>query len=199
VEYYLYILIIARPGMGKSGKWRRGGKSYMAQKKTPEKSEKKRGRGRPRNIDHSIVVGQADHYRLVLLQFWPKLGPRLLAAQSPEDIVGAVREDAAGITGSLVQFSELILKILRDPKFPHARSTSQIHFLADSLGGQGFVTPRRSREICAEERTKVRHVIVRREYYIECSCGYQGPARDGACRNCGTGELCWDVRAKESD
>ena len=185
--------------MGKSGKWRRGGKSYMAQKKTPEKSEKKRGRGRPRNIDHSIVVGQADHYRLVLLQFWPKLGPRLLAAQSPEDIVGAVREDAAGITGSLVQFSELILKILRDPKFPHARSTSQIHFLADSLGGQGFVTPRRSREICAEERTKVRHVIVRREYYIECSCGYQGPARDGACRNCGTGELCWDVRAKESD
>jgi hypothetical protein len=90
----------------------------MAPKKTSQKSREKRGRGRPRRIDRSIVVGQADHYRVVLHQFWPKLGPRLLAAQSPEEIVRAVREDAAGITGSLVQFSELILKILHDPKFP---------------------------------------------------------------------------------
>ncbi|MGC2170518.1 MAG: hypothetical protein WA555_20185 [Candidatus Sulfotelmatobacter sp.] len=145
------------------------------------------------------MLGQADHYRVVLLQFWPKLGPRLLAAQSPEEIVTAVREDASGITASVVPLSELILKILRDPKFPRARSVSQIHFLADSLGGQGLVTPRRSREICAEDRSKVRHVIVRREYYIECSCGYQGPARNGACRNCGTGELSWDLRVKEDD
>jgi hypothetical protein len=87
------------------------------------------------------VVGQADHYRVVLHQFWQKLGPRLLAAQSPEQIVRAVREDAAGITGSLVQFSELILRILHDPKFPHARTASQIHFLSDSLGGQGFDAP----------------------------------------------------------
>ena len=135
----------------------------------------------------------------MLLQFWTKLGPRLLAAQSPEEIARAVQEDASGITASVVPFSELILQILRDPKFPRARSASQIHFLADSLGGQGFVTPRRSREICAEERSKVRHVIVRREYYIECSCGYQGPAFDGACRNCGTGELSWDLRVKEND
>ncbi len=65
-----------------------------------------------------------------------KTGPRLLAAQSPEEIVRAVREDAPGITASLVQFSELILQVLRDPKFPHARPASQIHFLADSLGGR---------------------------------------------------------------
>jgi hypothetical protein len=177
----------------------RGGKSYMAQKKSSEKPNEKRGRGRPPHIDHSIAVGQADHYRVVLLQFWPKLGPRLLAAQSPEEIVRAIHEDAVGISGSLVPFSELILKILRDRKFPRTRSKSQIHYLADSLGGQGFVTPRRSREICAEERTKVRHVIVRREYYIECSCGYQGPALDAACRNCGTGELSWNLRMKEND
>ena len=170
----------------------------MAQKKSSEKPKEKRRRGRPPNIDRSFVVGQADHYRVVLLQFWPKLGTRLLAAQSPEEIVAAVQEDASGITASVVPFSALILKILRDPKFPSARSASQIHFLADSLGGQGFVTPRRSREICAEERSKVRHVIVRREYYIECSCGYQGPAFDAACRNCGTGELSWDLRVKEN-
>src|ERR1035441_967777 len=136
----------------------RRGKSYMAQKKTSHESREKRGRGRPRHIDRSIVVGQADHYRVVLHQYWPKLGPRLLAAQSPEEIVRAVREDAAGITGSLVQFSELILRTPHYPKSPHAGTASQIHFLSDSLGGQGFVTPRRSREICAEERTKVRHV-----------------------------------------
>jgi hypothetical protein len=170
----------------------------MAQKKTSQEPKKKRERGRPRNIDRSILLGQADHYRVVLLQFWPKLGPRLLAARSPEEIVRAIREDAPGITGSFAPFSELILKIVRDPKFPSVRSKSQIHFLSDSLGGQGLVTPRRSREICAQERTKVRHVIVRREYYIECSCGYQGPALDGACRNCGTGELSWDLREKET-
>lgn len=171
----------------------------MAQKKSSEKPKEKRRRGRPPNIDRSFLLGQADHYRVVLLQFWPKLGPQLLAAQSPEEIVRAVREDAPGIKASVVPFSELILKILRDPKFPRARSASQIHFLSDSLGGQGFVTPRRSREICAEERSKVRHVIVRQEYYIECSCGYQGPAFDGACRNCGTGELSWDLRVREND
>lgn len=169
----------------------------MAQKKSSGKPKEKRRRGRPPNIDRSFLLGQADHYRVVLSQFWPKLGPRLLVAQSAKEIVSAVREEAVGISGSLLQFVDLILKILRDPKFPHARSMSQIHFLADSLGGQGFVTPRRSREICAEERSKVKHVIVRREYYIECSCGYEGPARDGACRNCGSGELSWDLRVKE--
>jgi len=158
-----------------------------------------RGRGRPPHIDHSIVAGQADHYRVVLPQFWPKLGPRLLAAQSPEEITRATNDEATGISGSLVPFAELILKIVRDPKFPRARSTSRIHFLADSLGGQGLVTPRRSREVCAEERSNKRHVIVRREYYIECSCGYEGPAFDGACRKCGTGELSWDLRVKEND
>jgi hypothetical protein len=171
----------------------------MAAKKSAEKPKKRSGRGRPRQIDRSILVGQADHYRRALPQFWPKLGPRLLIAQSPEEIVRAVHENAAGITGSLVQFAELILKIVRDPKFPRIRSASQIHFLADSLGGQGFVTPRRSREICTEDRKTVRHAIVRREYYIECSCGYEGPARDGLCRNCGTGDLSLDLRVQESD
>jgi hypothetical protein len=169
----------------------------MAQKKSVEKRREKRGRGRPRHIKSSVLLGQADHYRAALPQFWPKLGPRFLAAQSPEEIVRAVHEDAAGITGSLVRFSELILTIVRDRKFPRARSASQIHFLADSLGGQGLVTPRRSREICAEERSKIRHVIVRREYYIECSCGYQGPARDGACPKCGTAELSKELKLRD--
>jgi hypothetical protein len=164
------------------------GKNFMPDNKSSDQLTKKRGRGRPRHIDPGIVVGSADHYRTVFLQFWPKLGPRLLAAQSPEEIAKAICEEAAGISTSLAPYSELLLRIVRDLKFPRLRSTSQIHFLADSLGGQGFVTPRRSREICAEERAEKRHFIVRREYYIECSCGYKGPALDGACRDCGTGE-----------
>jgi hypothetical protein len=105
-----------------------GEKPSMAQKKKSEESKKSRGRGRPPNIARSILLGQADHYRLALPQFWPKLGPRLLAAQSPEEIVQAIREDAPGITGSLDPFTELILNIVHDPKFPRTRPKS-----ADSL------------------------------------------------------------------
>ncbi len=153
-------------------------------------------RGRPREIDPWIVVGTANTYRVQFDQFWPKLSVRLLAAQSRDGVASALRE-AVGISATLEPLSELILKVKNDPKFPRQRSISQIHFLADSLGGQGLVTPRRSREICAKERAKKKHFIVRREYYIECECGYKGPALDGACRDCGTWELSQDLRAKE--
>lgn len=167
--------------------------------KSAKQRAKKRGRGRPREIDPWIVVGSADTYGVQFHQFWPKLGARLLAAQSPEDVATALREEADGISATLDPLAELILKIRNDPKFPRERSASQIHFLADSLGAQGRVTPRRSREICAKERAKKKYFIVRREYYVECSCGYKGPALDGACRKCGTGELSWDVMRKEED
>lgn len=174
------------------------GKSHSLQKNIPAGRSKKRGRGRPAKIEPSTVVGAADAYRVWLAQFWPKLGPGLLAAKSSAEISTALREFASSVSASLLPHSELILDILRDPRFPTVRPVSQMHFLADSLGGQSFVTPRRSREICSEERSRVRHVIVRQEYYIECSCGYTGPALDGACRDCGTGELSWDLISKES-
>jgi hypothetical protein len=167
--------------------------------KSSNQPTKKRGRGRPREIDPWIAVGSADTYRVQFHQFWPKLGARLLAAQSPDEVVSALREEADGISATLPPLSELILKVKNDPKFPRERSASQIHFLADSLGGQGLVTPRRSREICARERSKKKYFIVRREYYIECECGYKGPALDGACRDCGTGELSSDLMRKEED
>jgi len=161
------------------------------------KVAKKKGKGRPSRIDPGIVVGSADAFRAWFHQFWTKLGPRILIAKSSEEIERAITEDAPSVEGGLFQYSELILKIVRDRRFPRARTTSQIHFLADSLGGQGFVSSRRSREICAAERTKVKQVIVRREYYIECSCGYKGPALDGACRDCGTGALSWELRVND--
>lgn len=72
---------------------------------------------------------------------------------------------------------------LHDPRFPK-RQQARINFLADSLAGLGRVTPRSSRDICAreraKERAKSRHKIIRYEFYVECSCGYKGPARDNA-------------------
>src|SRR5438105_4582855 len=108
------------------------GRNFMPENKSSDQRTRKRARGRPRQINPRIVADSADHYRIAFAQFWPKLGPRLLAAKSPDELGRAVREDAAGISAGLEPHTELILKIVSDPKFPHTRSTSQVHFLADS-------------------------------------------------------------------
>src|SRR5579871_4822431 len=143
--------------------------------------------GRPRKIDPHIVVGTADVFRSQLVQAWPILGRQLLDASSPVELWEVVKS-GRGIISQMDDFlfSERIFEIIHDPKFPKLRTKSQIHFLADSLGGCGLVKPRRSREICAEKRAKEQHVIVRRDFYIECTCGYAGPAVNGACQKCGT-------------
>ncbi len=65
-----------------------------------------------------------------------------------------------------------------DPKFPKTVK-AQIRFIGDSLAGLGRVAPRTSRDICAEGRKK-QHIIIRQDYDIECTCGYEGPAKPGA-------------------
>ncbi|MGA7794959.1 MAG: hypothetical protein WCA19_18120 [Candidatus Acidiferrales bacterium] len=74
----------------------------------------------------------------------------------------------------------LVFKVIREHKFPK-REEARINFLADSLGGYGSVSARRSRDICEKERKKKVHQIVREEFYIVCTCGYKGPALRGAC------------------
>jgi hypothetical protein len=159
----------------------------------------KRRRGGQRKVDPQMVLGNADTFRAQFSNAWPMLGKRLLAARSAVETWEIVKSGKGIISIMDFAFSELIFQILHDPKFPRLRTKAQVHFLADSLGASGSVTPRRSREICAEERAKVRHVIVRREYYIECTCGYEGPARDGACPVCGTRELSDDLWRKEAE
>jgi len=116
-------------------------------------------------------------------------GAALLVAQIEEDVLNAL--DLAGQYWRNQLGPEtmptLILSVLRDPKFPKKRKQQQITFLADSLAALGSVSPRRSRDICEQERRKEKkaHHIIRHEYYVECSCGYQGPAKDNACRKCG--------------
>jgi hypothetical protein len=163
-------------------------KNRLMKKYLASPSEKK-PRGRP-GTNRRYLLLRANQLRVQLSHAWPTLGAQLLAARSPEEITTAFKECAESISANLVpHHSELILEILRERKFPRERSKSQIHFLADSLGFVGSdrsVKPRRSREICAEERSKVPHVIVRCDFYITCTCGYEGPALHGACLKCGT-------------
>jgi len=160
----------------------------MTDPKPALRKPKKRGR---KGIDRYIVERSADNYRRLLTTAWPKLSGLLLPAESPDDVTKAFQEGAKIMNVNVLvpRLSTFIFDIIHDPRFPHARAKAQIKFLADSLGADGAVTARRSREICAEERAVVRHKILRREFYVECTCGYQGPALDGACRQCGTSDM----------
>jgi hypothetical protein len=152
---------------------------------------KKRGRGRPQRIPRSWVIGRADNYRISLAQVWPKLRDPLLASQTEVQTIAAFENYGHPYAGDFVpRQAPEILALIRDPSFPK-RPKAQIGFLADSLAGRPNVEFRTSRDICVKERAKQRakspHKIIRKEFYIECECGYKGPARDNACRKCGAG------------
>lgn len=100
-------------------------------------------------------------------------------------LVGARTEDGAAdalnaapnqIRNELKPLLPLILEVVRGRDFPKRRE-NQLDFLADSIAARGEVSPRRSRDIRANmramERKKSRHRILRKEFYVECSCGYK--------------------------
>lgn len=75
---------------------------------------------------------------------------------------------------------------VRDRDFPKGRK-AQARFLGDSLAADGEVSPRRSRDICGEQRAirkRTQHII-RYEFYIECSCKFKGHSLGHACPKCG--------------
>lgn len=94
-----------------------------------------------------------------------------------------------------------ILTWVREGKFPRKNLKRKMHHFADSIAADIFMSPRRSRDICSEERKRVQNAttLLCREFYIECTCGYRGPARRGSCRRCGTRRLSpgleWDILA----
>jgi hypothetical protein len=146
----------------------------------------KRARGRP-GVRASELANRSYHYHLIFSQIWASVEEKLLEARTAEDVLAAFEfsrtyyEEFKGI-------ATLILRIVHDPHLPKTRS-ARINFMADSLAARGSVSSRRSRDICGRERARLKreqeHHIIRHEYYIECSCGYKGPARDNACRKCG--------------
>jgi len=161
------------------------------------------GRGRPRKAQASEIYGRAENYRTY---FWEhrydkrrkqnvrdhpqEWSLRILAASSEDDLRKALTEPPEAPFYIQMQFGNifpLILSVLRERKFPKTVA-AQLDYLADSLGGYGEVSPRRSRDVCGIERARARRTpqfkIIRHEYYVECSCGYKGPARDNRCRKC---------------
>jgi hypothetical protein len=157
-------------------------------KKKLDTFSQKRSRGRPRRVIPSETCGRAQNYRGILNQVWDRLWPLLEQAQTEEDVTKAFEERTSPYAREFMPaLAGLVLEVLRDRRFPERREP-QINFLADSLAGRGWVRPRRSRDICARERAKGHpkspHKIIRKEFYIECECGYKGPAHDDACRKC---------------
>lgn len=154
--------------------------------KTAEKGLQKPGRGRPPKIPASEVVGRADHYRDILQAVWEKVWPPLSTAESKDDVIAAIERAAPIERGDFTGHASLLLEILNGKNFPKRRQ-ARINFLADSLAARGVVTPRRSRDICAQERAKAKGVghIIRFEFYVECSCGYRGHSWNHACLKCG--------------
>ena len=143
----------------------------------------------------SEITGRSHNYRTIFGYLWDGLRVPLSEAKDEADVIKAFDEKAQTYMREFMpMLAGLVLKVIREPKFPKRRD-AQINFLADSLAGYGTISPRRSRDICdqerARERAKSKYKIIRKEFYIECSCGYKGPARDNACRKCGAEISIW--------
>jgi hypothetical protein len=149
-------------------------------------SEKSR-KGRPVKIQPSWVRGRADNYRYVFGQIWKHVWPALSTAQTRQDVIQAFSgAEVGGYATDLVTLADLILQVVRDPKFPRRKREAQINFMGDSIAAHGMLTPRSSRDVCERERARIKkvHRILSYEYYVECSCGYKGPSRNHACPRC---------------
>jgi hypothetical protein len=149
--------------------------------------QKSQSRGRPPKIRADEVYGRAENWRDILDQVWDRLWPLLSNARTEGEVTKAFQDGARPYDQNFVPgLSALTLQVLQEHTLPKRREPLQ-RFLADSLAGVGVVTPRRSRDICAQQRAKRKraHSILRYEYYVECSCGYRGRSKDHACAKCG--------------
>ena len=146
--------------------------------------EKKR-RGPKRRANPAWLRGRANNLRNVLPHVWAKLWPELEKANTEAEVLAAL-EFAVPYKDYFISHPALILSILKDPNFPKT-DRGRINFLADSAAGLPEVSPRRSRDICAAERARLKreHHIIRYEYYIKCSCDFEGPSMNHACPLCG--------------
>jgi hypothetical protein len=147
----------------------------------------KKPKGRPRKIEPSWVRGKADNYRDIFDLIWDHIWPGLSKATTQQEAIQAIaRPEVGGYALDLIRQADLILRVVRDPKFPKRQRKAQIKFMADSIAAYGVVTPRSSRDICEKERARIEkvHRILSYEFYIRCSCGYKGKSRNHACPKC---------------
>jgi hypothetical protein len=144
-------------------------------------------RGRRPTLPASWIRGRADNYRWIFDLLWDEIGPKLCKAETAQDIILSFSGTKAGSYAiEFIPLADLILEVVRGPKFPKRKRKAQINFLADSIAGTGMLTPRSSRDICERERARIKkvHRILSYEYYIECSCGYKGHSQKHSCPRC---------------
>ncbi len=131
---------------------------------------------------------RSEHLRRSLDQVWNDFAPRLFNSRNAADVKEAFESDPIRLApiGAMPSWYTVIPRILRERTFPKTRN-AQIKFLADSLAGWGDISPRRSRDLCTEARASAARAtrILRYEFYVVCSCGYEGPSLNHACQRCG--------------
>ena len=153
-------------------------------------------RGPKPKVNRSELVRRAYDFEMVFKLAGNKIDwVKLLAAESVEDVEKAFDLMDEIYRGKFLYKPDLLLNCVRDKKFPKQDRNAQELFIAESLAGEGRVTIRRSRDICQEDRAerKRQGTIICREFYIECTCGYRGPAARGGCPNCGTKRISADI------
>jgi hypothetical protein len=145
-------------------------------------------RGAKPRVSYQSVRLSADHYESVFRTpgLWKRLWPLLRKAKNKEDVARAFERVKVPDEHYFVpSLTTLILKVVRDPRFPKSES-AQIRFFVDAIAARGAVSPRRSIDISQRERAKAErtHQIIRCEFYVVCSCGYEGPSLHGKCAEC---------------
>ena len=148
-------------------------------------------RGRKRTLEPETVVEHADYVLKVVASLQDRIEwDKLEAARTEAEAEAAIARVPPFYREILKDRLAAILMWVREGKFPKKNLERKMRHLADSVARDVLLSPRRSRDICHEYRkrpvsTKV-GMILCREYYIECTCGYRGPASRGACARCGT-------------
>jgi hypothetical protein len=145
-------------------------------------------RGRKSQVIVSEICNRAYDFKLILEGNRKRIDwKRLSAAASEQDIHDALKDASIRAREKFLYKPQLLLSTLKDKKFPKRDTEAQEQFVADSLAAEGRISIRRSRDIVQRDRSarKKRGKILRREFYIVCSCAYAGPALNDACPECG--------------
>lgn len=148
-------------------------------------------RGRKRVLEPHIVVEHANYILKVVRSLHDRIAWDVLeAARTTAEAESAIAKVPPFYRKILKERLAAILRWVQEGKFPKKNLERKMRHLADSIAGDVLLSPRRSRDICYEHRKQPESekvgMILRREFYIECTCGYRGPAARGACARCGT-------------
>jgi hypothetical protein len=88
-------------------------------------------------------------------------------------------------------FVSAFIDAVRAKTFPKGRE-ARARFLGNSLGAVGTVSPRRSRDICGQERAKTKRATRQPEFYINC-CGKKRWTVGQVCPECARNPLSTNI------